>query len=192
MKQLVICKDKDSIYVCDREDAKCCLEVNNIFLLVDLEKEVVKNENRKLLREIFNYEGKHPDFMIIKVENDKIVLELLEFKRTEKKEEILYAIVHQLLYFYSKLNRIFNRIDEYKLLVVVPCDSDELGKCCSLNSCNTYKKVNEIVKNFKKDKGERERYIKSLLDQQMKILIPQLLSDSKVLNSIDVACYKSL
>ena len=62
MKQLITCKDKASIYVCDREDAKCCLEVNNIFLLVDLEKEVVKNGNRKLLKEIFNYKGKHPDF----------------------------------------------------------------------------------------------------------------------------------
>ena len=74
----------------------------------------------------------------------------------------------------------------------MPCDLEELGKCCSINSCKTYERVNEIVRNFKKDKKERERYIKGLLDQQMKILIPQLLSDPKVLNSIEVACCKSL
>ena len=213
MRQVIRCNNSDHIYVCDSDDAKCCLEVNNVFIVVDLEKEVIRNSNKKILEEILNYNGKHPDFMIIKVENNKIVLELLEFKRIEIEKIIFDAITYQLLYFYwtlkefiekkLMLSEAFNKINQYKFLIVVPCNLMKKNNKlivipCDLNqssipdSCEIYHNVRNKVNNFKKNKGEREKYIKSLSDEQMKILLLQLLSNPKVLNSIDVACCKSL
>ena len=88
MKQLVKCKDEETICVCDAtEEPKCCTDVsiNEVFLIVDLEKEkITKGKSVLLLEELFNYSGPHPDFMVIRVENDKVTLELLEFKRAKK------------------------------------------------------------------------------------------------------------
>jgi len=108
MKQIVKCKDEKTICVCDSaEEPKCCTDVsiNNVFLIVDLEKEkITKGKRVLLLEELFNYSGHHQDFMVIRVENEKVTLELLEFKRlkSEKdeilKKEIGHAIVQLVLY----------------------------------------------------------------------------------------------
>lgn len=142
-------------------------------MLANLEKErITKGKITLLLEELFSYRGPHPDFMIIRVENDKVTLELLEFKRLKsKKEEILkreigYAIV-QLVVFYSILKGFLkvDKIDNYKLLIIIPRCPSEI-----------YTEASNIVSKLKESKDERKKYVEvHLTNLQKKMSIAPLI-----------------
>jgi len=197
MKQLITCKDEETVCVCDAaEDPKCCTDVsiNGIFLLADLEKEKrTKGKSTLLLKELFNYSGAHPDFMVIRVENDKVTLELLEFKRLKsEKEEILkteigHAVV-QLAALYSILKNLkkknlfeIDKIDNYKLLVVIPRRSSEI-----------YDKAVKIVNKFKENKDERKKYIEIYLANLQKKMSMTILTLAlqEAINYVSIGCCK--
>ena len=128
--------------------------------------------------------------MVIRVENDKVTLELLEFKRlkSEKdeilKKEIGYAIV-QLVALYSILKKknLFeiDKIDNYKLLVVIPRCPSEI-----------YAKANNIVNKFKKSKDERKKYIEvhlANLQKKMSMAISTLVLQEAI-NFVSIGCCK--
>ncbi|QGA68561.1 hypothetical protein [Sulfolobus sp. E11-6] len=115
---------------------------------MDLEKEL----NGKLaISSLFKYEGSHPDFLVIKVHDNKVILELIEFKKNPSEEEIRYALLFQLIQFLNiiegKIKDIITNFDEIKLIIVVKNDND-------VNNNDVVDIANSNIKEFKSNPRE--------------------------------------
>jgi len=219
-EQYIGCQNCDDIVICDSIKRECCIPLHGIFLLIDLEKRI---NGKLLLNSYFGYTEDHADFLVIKVKkdkdmNEKVVLEIIEFKNVKIKSEkdvekiiqekikpiLLHGILFQLLYFYAKildsLNSLskskekvnfsdFSNINNIELKIVVPQGVDQIARDTKDELRRNPKKVLEDILSSPAPFSQRSSDIKEKLNE-----IKKLIGSTKgaIIDKIDVVTCKNL
>ena len=200
-KQYIGCQNCDDIVICDSTKRECCTSLRDIFIVIDLEKHV---NGKLLLNSYFGYTEDHADFLVIKVKkdkdmNEKVVLEIIEFKNVKIENEkdvekiiqekikpiLLHGILFQLLYFYAKildsLNSLskskekvnfsdFSNINNIELKIVVPQGTDQIAREIKDDLKNN---PNKVLKDYLSNRtpfDQRSSNIKQKLDEIRKLI----------------------
>jgi len=124
-KHVIVCDDSQ-VYICDNIDKCCCYKLNQSpVFLIDMEN----------YASLVNFNKKHPDVIIgLLYEKDKLLVRLIEFKRTKSKMEIIDAIQGQLHGFFEGslkkfLQKIFPKVfieARYHIVVYGYLDRNEI------------------------------------------------------------------